>query len=270
MGDRDIMKKEINFALYAIKKNIQSSAELRASFLMNMFGMILNNLGFIILWVFFAKIAGNIGGWTANDVIGMLGFSSLAYGVVFSFGSGLRNLPDYIASGVFDRFMLSPKNLIVRIATASFDTSAVGDIVFGFVCIAVYLFLISATLLQVLFSLLFIFLSSFIFLAVTISIVSVGFFFSDASPVTQSLFELFITPSLFHGGAFQGGLRIFFTFIIPSLVVGTLPIEAIRDVSIEKAIMVGFLGMVWFVFSLGLFGKAVKKYESSNFMSFGV
>lgn len=265
-----MMKKEINFALYAIKKNIQSSAELRASFLMNMFGMIINNLGFIILWVFFAKIAGNIGGWTANDVIGMLGFSSLAYGVVFSFGNGLRNLPDYIASGLFDRFMLSPKNLIVRIATSSFDASAVGDIVFGVVCIIVYLFLISATLSQVVLSLLFAFLSSFIFLAVTISIVSVGFFFSDAGPVSQSLFELFVTPALFHGGAFQDGLRFFFTFIIPSLVIGALPIEAIREISIEKSVMIGLLAILWFLFSLGIFGKAVKKYESSNFMTFGV
>lgn len=263
------MKKEINFALYAIKKNIQSSAELRTSFLMNMFGMIINNSAFIILWVFFAKIAGNIGGWTPYDVIGMLGFSALVYGVVFSFGNGLRNLPEYIASGVFDRFMLSPKNLIVRTATSSFDASAVGDIIFGVICIAVYLFLISATLPQILLSLLFVLFTSLIFLAVTISIVSVGFFFSDASPVTQSLFELFITPSLFHGGAFQGFMRFFFTFLIPALAVGALPVEAIRDLSAHTTIIVGLIGVVWFVLSLWLFGKAVKKYESSNFMTFG-
>ncbi len=261
--------KETKFALYAIKKNIQSSAELRTSFLMNMFGMVINNSAFIIIWVFFAKAAGNIGGWTANEVIGMLGFSALSFGVVFSFGAGLRNLPDYLASGVFDRFMLSPKNLIVRIATSSFDASAVVDIVFGVLCLGVYFFLISATLPQVLLTLFFALITSLLFLGVTISIISVGFFFSDSSPVTQSLFELFITPSLFHGGAFQGVMRAIFTFIIPALVVAAIPVEAIRDLSLNTTALVSALAVAWFLFSLFLFSKAVRKYESSNFMTFG-
>lgn len=264
------MRKEIKFALYAIKKNIQSSAELRVSFLTNVIGMILNNSCFIILWIFFAKIAGNIGGWTANDVIGMLGFSSFCFGVVFSFGNGLRNLPEYVASGVFDRFMLSPKNLILRTATSSFDASSVGDMIFGLICLIVYLFLISATISQIILSILFLFFTSLVFLAIIISIVSVGFFFSDASPVTQILFELFITPSLFYGGAFQGWLRFFFLFVIPALAVGALPLEAVRDFSFEKTITVGLIGIVWFLFSLWFFNRAIKKYESSNFITFGI
>lgn len=264
------MKKEISFAIYATKKNIQSSAELRTSFLMNVLGMMINNSAFIIVWVFFAKAAGNIGGWTASDVIGLLGFSALSYGIVFSFGNGLRNLPEYIASGVFDRFMLSPKNLLVRTATSSFNAASVGDIVFGSICIVVYLFLISATSTQVALAALFVCFTTLVFLAVIISIVSVGFFFSDASPVIQSLFELFITPSLFHGGAFQGVTRFFFTFIVPALAVGALPVEAIRDLSIGKTILVGGIGVVWSLFSLWLFNKAVRRYESSNFMTFGI
>lgn len=261
--------KEVKFALYAIKKNIQSSAELRTSFLMNMFGMVINNSAFIIIWVFFAQAAGNIGGWTANEVIGMLGFSALSYGMVFSFGSGLRNLPDYLASGVFDRFMLSPKNLIVRTATSSFDASAVGDIVFGVICLGVYFFLISATLPQVLLTIFFTFITSLLFLGVTISIISVGFFFTDSSPVTQSLFELFITPSLFHGGAFQGVMRVIFTFIIPALLVAAIPVEAVRDLSLTTTLLVSILAIAWFLLSLFLFSKAVRRYESSNFMTFG-
>lgn len=261
--------KEIKFALYAIKKNIQSSAELRTSFLSNIIGMIINNSVFIIIWVFFAQTAGNIGGWTAKEVIGMLGYSSLAYGVVFSIGSGLRYMPEYIASGVFDRFMLSPKNLIVRTATASFDASAVGDIVFGMICVIIYFILISATLSQVLLGMLFLFLASILFLGVVISVFSVGFFFTDSASVTQGLFEIFMTPTLFHGGAFQGVMRAVFIFIIPALVVGAVPIEAILNLSLYSTLLVVILPFVWLGISLVIFNKAVKKYESSNFMTFG-
>ena len=82
--------KELKFAIYAVKKNIQSSAELRTSFLMNIVGMGINNLAFIILWVFFVQSVGIIGGWTTADIIGLQGFVGLGFGIVFSVGSGIR------------------------------------------------------------------------------------------------------------------------------------------------------------------------------------
>jgi ABC-2 type transport system permease protein len=261
--------KELYFALYAIKKNIQSSAELRTSFLMNIVGMAINNTAFIILWIFFVKSVGIIGGWTAADIIGLQGFAALSFGIVFSAGAGIRKLADYTSSGAFDRFMLSPKNLLVRIATSSFNVSALGDMFFGIVCLGLYIFFIHASIYQIMLMVLLVIISTIVFLAAAIAIYSTSFFFSDASSVTGSLFELFLTPALFHGGAFQGMVRFVFTFLIPSLLVGALPVEIVRDISLEKLLLVSILALLWFVVSLMIFGRAIKKYESSNFMTFG-
>ncbi len=263
------MLKELRFALYAIKKNIQSSAELRTSFLANIVGMAINNFAFIIIWTYFIKSVGVINGWTAKDIIGLLGFSALCFGMVFSMAGGIRKLADYVASGAFDRFMLSPKNVLIRVATSSFGVSAVGDVVFGITCLAVYGFLIHATLGQVLLILALVIISSILFLAMAITIYSASFLFTDASSVTSGLFELFMTPSLFHGGSFQGAMRFVFTFIIPSLLVGALPVEIVRDISIHKFIVVTILSFAWLFISIKLFYKGMKKYESSNFMTFG-
>ena len=263
------MMKELYFALYAIKKNIQSSAELRTSFLMNIVGMSINNTAFIILWGFFVKSVGVIGGWTVADIIGLQGFVALCFGIVFSAGAGIRKLADYTASGAFDRFMLSPKNLLVRIATSSFGVSALGDIVFGIVCLGIYAFLIHATIYQILLIGLLVIISTIVFLAAAIAIYSTSFFFTDASSVTGSLFELFFTPSIFHGGAFQGVMRFIFTFAIPSLLIGALPVEIVRDISLGKLLLVSVLAIFWFIVSINIFNRAIKKYESSNFMTFG-
>ena len=268
MGDK-FMLKEIRFAFYAIKKNIQSSAELRTSFLMNIVGMIINNSAFIILWVFFVKSVGVIGGWTAADIIGLQGFASICYGLVFSIGMGIRKLPDYVASGSFDRFMLSPKNILLRVSTSAFNASGVGDIVFGIICLITYGFLIQVNFYQILFILLLIILTTITFLSIVVVIFSVSFFFIDSDGVVNGLFELFMTPSLFHGGAFQGGMRFVFTFIVPSLLIGTLPVEAVKDISFGKLGLIAVLTFVWFIFSIKIFEKAIKKYESSNFMTFG-
>lgn len=263
------MAHEIRFALYAIRKNIQSSAELRSSFLMNIVGMAINNTAFIILWTFFVQSVGVIGGWTAIDVIGLQGFSALSYGIVNSVAIGIRKIPEYAASGAFDRFMLSPKNLLMRIATSTFSASAVGDVIFGIVCLVIYGILLDVGLYQVLMIIALVITGAIVFLAMTITIFSFSFFFMDSSAVTNGFLELFITPMLFHGGAFQGALRFVFTFIIPSLVIGALPVETVRDLSLWKLGLIALLAIVWFFLSLKIFEKAVKRYESSNFMTFG-
>lgn len=263
------MMRELCFAFYAIKKNIQSSAELRTSFLMNIVGMAINNTAFIFLWAYFVKSVGTIGGWTVADIVGLQGFGALSFGIVFSIARGIRNLPDYTANGVFDRFMLSPKNLLVRVATSAFGVSALGDIVFGVTCLVIYAILIQANLFQILLTVILVVVSTLVFLSAIIAIYSVSFFFTDANPATTSLFELFFTPSIFSGGAFQGVIRFIFTFIIPSLLIGSLPVEVLRDIDVGKLLLIAGLSVVWFFVSIKFFYVAVKKYESSNFMTFG-
>jgi len=263
------MLKEIKFALFATKKNIKSSAELRTSFLMNVIGMAINNIASIILWVYFIKSVGVIGGWTVADIIGLQGFTALSYGVIFSIAMGIRKLPEYITNGVFDQFMLSPKNLLVRISTSSFNASALGDIFFGIVCMVVYGFLINVGLAQIIFILILIVLSTVVFFAIAVAISAIGFYFIDASTITDGTFQLFFTPALFHGGAFQGVIRFIFTFLVPSLLIGTLPVEAVKNLSFSKLALVGVLTFVWLFISIKLFNRSVRKYESSNFMTFG-
>ena len=269
VGNYSNFMKEIKFALYAIKKNIQNSAGLKTSFFMNIFGMAINNTAFIIIWVFFVKTVGVINGWTASDVIGLLGFATICFGIVLSIGDGLRKLPDLVSFGSFDRFLLSPKNLLVRVATSSFGSSAVGDTIFGIICLIFYGLLIHATIYQVLLIILLVIITTLIFLSIVIVVYSTSFLFVDAEQATGGIFNFFLTPSLFNGGAFHGLMRIFFTFIVPSLLVGTIPVEIVRDISIWKLLLICVLTFFWFYLSIKIFNKCVRKYESSNFMTFG-
>jgi ABC-2 type transport system permease protein len=263
------MFKEIKFALFAIKKNLQNSAELRTSFLLSIFGMAINNLAFIFLWVFFVKSVGVVGGWTASDVVGLQGFVAISYGLISSVAMGLRKLPEYVSAGSFDRFLLSPKNLLVRVATAALNTAALGDVLFGIICLVTYSFLISASVYQIIMIILLALLATMVFLGVVIAIAAVSFYFTDSGVVAMGFFELFLTPALFHGGAFQGLLRFVYTFIVPSLLLGTLPVEAVRSLSITKLALIAILAFLWLFISIKFFKRAVKKYESTNFMTYG-
>ncbi|MBI4087130.1 ABC-2 family transporter protein [Candidatus Kaiserbacteria bacterium] len=263
------MINELYFALYAIKKNVQSNAELRTSFIANIIGMMINNTSFLIIWIFFIRSVGIINGWTAADILGLQGFSALCFGIVFSAGGGIRHTAEYVSSGSFDRFLLSPKNLLLRLATSSFGVSAVGDMLFGVACLAIYATLLHTTPYQVAFICVLVILSTMVFLAAVVTVYSASFLFVDSNTVVDGLFELFLTPALFHGGAFRGGMRFIFTFVIPSLLIGTLPVEAVRNASLEKLLLITLLSFAWLLISFKLFYAGVRKYESSNFMTFG-
>jgi len=261
--------KEIKFALYAIKKNIQNSAGLKTSFFMNIFGMAINNTAFIVIWVFFVKTVGTINGWTAGDIIGLLGFSTICFGLVLSIGDGIRRLPELVSSGSFDRFLLSPKNLLIRIATSSFGSSAVGDMLFGIICLIFYGFLINAGIFQILLIVFLAIITTLVFLSITIIIFSTSFLFIDADQATGGIFNFFLTPTIFNGGIFHGFVKFFFVFIVPSLLVGAIPIEIIKYFSFWKLLLISVLAIFWFYLSIKIFYKCVRKYESTNFMTFG-
>ena len=263
------MFKELSFALFAIGKNIQNSAELRTSFIVNIIGMMLNNSAFIVVWVFFVFAVGNVGGWTAIDIVGLQGFTALTYGVIFSVLGGIPSITDYVVKGGFDQLMLAPKNLLVRIATARFSVSAVGDITYGVVCLGIYLSIIHAGVVELLIMVLGVAISTTAFLAALLVIQSSAFLFTDAEGVVRGIFDFFLTPTLFHGGAFQGGMRFFFTFLIPSLVIGTLPVEAVKSSSWGTLILSSVIASFWFMFALFIFYRCVRKYTSTNFMTFG-
>lgn len=262
------MIKELSFALYCIKKNVQSSSELRTSFLMNIVGMMINNTAFVLLWVFFSQAVGTVGGWGPYDVIGLMGFNAICYGVGFCLFYGIFKLPEYVAGGTFDRFLLSPKSTLFVVMTSSIAVSGLGDIVFGSICLVAFGIIIHATLLQISLALLGIVCASIMFVSLAIASHSVAFFFTDGRSISRALFEVFFTPSMFHGGAYQGVLRIFFIFVVPSLVLGALPAEIMRDISLSKLLMIAVLVPLWGAFSIWIFHRGIRKYESSNLMGF--
>jgi ABC-2 type transport system permease protein len=263
------MFKEIKFGLYSIKKNVQNSSELRMSFIASVLGMMINNSAFIFLWSFFIKAVGIVGGWTVADVICLQGFGALIFGLCLGFAKGLRNLPHYVHLGSLDRFILSPKNLLIRIGTSATGISELGDIIFGIICLIIYAFLIQANLIQISLMIFCILTASLTFLGVIIFISSVSFYFNDSQSIATGLFDLFFTPALFHGGAIQGLLRFTFTFIIPSLLISTLPVETIKNTDLNLLSLLVILSIFWFILSLIIFNLSIRKYESSNFMTFG-
>ena len=167
--------RNIKLSLLNIRKNFQNAKELKSAFITSVVGMCLNNIAFIILWYNFGKIVGNINGWEPFDIFGLYGFGSTSFGLVCSFFYGIYNLPTYISTGNFDKYLLTPKNTLLKIATSDISTSALGDLLFGLICFIIYAVVSELTLLQIIISIILILIASIIFFSFSLMCMSISF-----------------------------------------------------------------------------------------------
>lgn len=259
----------MKLAFLNIKKNIKNEKELKSSFIISVIGMMLNNSAFLIIWYYFGSSLGNINGWNAMDIFGLYAFSISSYGIINSLCAGIFKLPDYISSGTFDKFLLTPKNLLTKISTSAISTSAIGDLFFGIICFIVYIISSKLSFIQILLSIVLIVVASIIFYSFSLICMSVSFYLMDGHNISNGLYGLFISNSMYHGGAFTGLLRFFFIFFIPSLLLGAIPVEIVKNFNIYNLLLIIFLAVFWLSLSILFFYKSLRKYESNNIFGFG-
>ena len=259
----------IKLALLNIKKNFKNEKELKSSFIISVVGMVINNIAFLILWYYFGKAIGELNGWKPMDIFGLYGFSGISYGIVSLLFFGIFDIPIYISNGNFDKYILTPKNILLKVSTSKISTSAFGDLLFGVICFIIFVFWGELTFFQLLLSVILIILASIIYYSFSLICMSVSFYLMDGHNISQGIYGMFLNNSLYHGGAYTGLLRIIFIFVIPSLLLGAIPVEIVKNLSVSNLLMIFLLTIFWFIISIVFFYKSLKKYESNNLFGFG-
>ena len=144
--------KNLKLALLNIHMNMKNARELKSSFIISVVGMIINNISFIILWYYFGKTMGIINGWEPTDIFGLYGITCMSYGLIMAFFGGITALPRYIAFGVFDMYLTSPKSILMKISTSKVSTPAIGDLIYGLICFVIFAFISNLSVIQILLS----------------------------------------------------------------------------------------------------------------------
>lgn len=261
--------RSLRLAIINIKKNFLNARELKSAFIISIIGMFLNNFSFTFLWLYFGKSVGVLNGFAPMDIFGIYAINTTSYGIVCAFLYGLFNIPSYISSGNFDKFLITPKNTLIKVVTSSISTSAFGDLLFGVTCFIIFCLSTKLSFIGILLMILFIILSTIIFFSFSLICMSISFYLMDGENISNGLYGMFVGSSLYHGGAFTGVLKAIFIFIVPSLLLGAVPIEIINSFSFLKILLFIILTVFWLVFSIYFFYRSLRKYESNNFFGFG-
>lgn len=255
------VKKSIKLVFYYFKFNLSSVMEYRISFLIQCFGMMLNNTAFIFFWWILFNNVNKIGGYGFKDVMMLWSLSSTSFGICFVLFGNVNQITRMILNGELDTYLLQPKDPLINILSSKTTVSAWGDTLYGII-----LFFIMKGFDFKAFSLflLFCITGALIFSSVLVTIHALSFYTGNTEGLAQLTTEFLISFSIYPEGIFKGGIKYILYTIIPSAFIVYLPASIINKFYFVSIMEVLAVALVWIIIAYTMFYKGLKKYESGN------
>lgn len=244
--------------------NLSAGMEYRVSFLIQVFGMFLNNCAFIVFWmILFERIGGEINGYGFNEVMFLWALATFGFGLSEIFMGNSRLISSIIYKGELDVYLLQPRPVLPNLVCSRMNISGWGDLVYGIV-----LFLLTQNLepAKVLLFILFSILMALIFTSVRIIYHSLTFFLGNAEQFAGTITELVIMFTIYPGSIFSGPSTWILHTLIPSALVAWIPAELFVSFDTEKFFLLMAADMGIILLAIVLFRTGLKRYSSGNRM----
>ncbi|MFW5684030.1 MAG: ABC transporter permease [Spirochaetota bacterium] len=252
----------LRLAAHFFRFNLSANMAYSASFLIQVFGMVLNNGAFIIFWlVLYEQIGGDIAGYGFEDVMFLWALAAAGFGVSVVLFGNAHLLSRIIYTGDLDVYLLQPKPVLPNVLMSRMVISGWGDVLYG---LALFAITQSPILTDWLLFALFTLLMALVVTAVRVLYHCLTFLFGNAESFAQLASELVITFMLYPGSIFQGPASWLLHSIIPVALVAYIPVEIFAEFRLSTVLFVIgadalIVGLALLAFRLGL-----RRYESGN------
>jgi ABC-2 type transport system permease protein len=262
------LKNELKFLKTLAGINLASAMEYRASFLSQIFGMMINNGIYFVFWLLFFDRFGTIRGYNIDEIYLLFAIVTFGYGIAYMFaGNTSGNLAYLIAQGRLDYYLVFPRNLLLHVVFSRMIVSAIGDLTFGVVA---YLFTGRFHPLEILLFLVTSVLVALILIAFAILAGSLAFFMGNSQQASHQLNMTLLTFSLYPNSLFSGAARFMLYTIVPAAFVGSVPVQIIQERN--GVLLLGLAGaavVMWGV-ATAVFYIGLRRYESGSAINVNV
>ena len=251
------------FLAAAFAVNVKSTLEYRVNFLLQFFGMMLNNAAFAAFWVVLIARTGNVGGYGFSDVMLVWAFVSTSFGLAHILFGNVRQLGRIIMEGGLDVYLLQPKDVWINALASKTIVSAWGDFAYGFIVLAMTTgadperwALFVALVIP----------GALIFAATFAAAESLAFFIGNSSAISSALTEFMLSFSLYPEGIYGSGMRWMLYTIVPSGFVAFMPLRIFKALDWRLAPVLFLIAVAYVWLSYALFNMGLRRYESGNRM----
>jgi ABC-2 type transport system permease protein len=239
----------------------------RGAFIMRASLMALNNAIFFTFWIVLLSRVPTIRGYTLGDVAVLYGVVAVAHGLAFFFAGGMHYLSRMIHDGELDALIAQPKPTLLYAVGLRSQPSGLGDIVSGFIMIALsgrvdwtgIPIVLGAGV-----------AGGIVLVATAVIIHSSAFWLGRTDSASRQLYEATLLFSLYPDTLFGGPLRLILFTLIPAGFVGYLPAGLIRAPSVTTALLLIFGVSAYATLAAWVFQRGLRTYASgSRFATFG-
>lgn len=256
-------KNQIKVIFLALKYNIMKQMVNKVTFITNIIFMILNNASFIIQWIIFFTLKEEIGGYTIKEVILIWGMASCVYGLAHILFYKAFEISDLIINGKLDTFLVQPKNVFLGVITSETSISAIGDLIYGYICLCIYGITIKNIILFTIFT-----ITGGIIVAAFASIIgSISFWIVKGDILVDSLTGIMVNLATYPGTIFKKVVKIILYTVIPVGIANYMPVDTILNFNFANFLYIIMFTIAITVLAFCIFNKGLKKYSSSNLMS---
>ena len=257
------VKNQLKIMFLSVKYNIMKQMVNKVTFLTNVIFMILNNASFIIQWIILFNLKDNMGGYNLKEVILLWGIASGTYGIAHIFFNKSFDLSDLIINGKLDSFLVQPKNVFLSAITSETSISAIGDLIYGYICLFIY----GISLKNFLLFSLFIITGGIIVTAFSCIMGSLSFWIVKSEILASTFTNVMLNFATYPGTIFKTAIKIILYTIIPVGISSYLPLEILLEFNIFKFLIVILFTIFITLLAFAIFNKGLKRYSSSNLMS---
>lgn len=259
-------KNQIKVIFLSVKYNIMRQMTNKITFITNILFMILNNASFVIQWVILFSIKSEIGGYTLKQVILLWGLAASTYGLSHILFNKSYEISDLIINGKLDTFLVQPKNVFLSVITSDTSISAIGDLIYGYICLVLYGITIKRFILFSVFT-----ITGAVILTAFVSILgSISFWIVKGDIFADALANIMTNFATYPGTIFKNTIRLLLYTVVPVGISNYLPVETIMNFNIYNCIYIITFAVVITILAFLVFNKGLKRYSSTNLMSYRI
>jgi ABC-2 type transport system permease protein len=256
--------KTMRLALDYLRHNLMSAMAYRGAFLLQVLGMVLNDLMLLFFWwVLFTRLP-TLRGWDLTQVMDLYGVVAFGFGLATVVCGNAFFLARIVVRGDLDYYLALPADPLVHLLVSRMSLPSWGDAVFGLI---VFLVAAPGRWASLPLFLLMGLLVGLIFVAFSVLVGSLAFWVGNADNLASQAINAMLTFSLYPTEIFPGPIQWLLYTLIPAALVGSMPAGLLNDFSWRRlAVLVAFTAGILLA-ARAVFYRGLRRYESGNLVT---
>ena len=256
--------RHLRLILAYFKHNLMSAIAYRSAFLIQILGMMLNNVMLLFFWAILFSRFPNLGGWTMRGVVMLYAIVAAGFGLANAVCGNSGRMAQIIANGDLDYYLVLPADPLIHLLVSRTSVPSWGDAIFGLV---MFLIAVPDRWVKAPLFLLLCVLSSLIFIAFSVIVGSLAFWIGQSHNLALQLRNMLLTFGLYPVDIFPGFIRILLYTLIPAAFIGSMPVSLLTTFSLKLFIALIAMAIVFTFLAWTVFRRGLRRYESGNLVT---